>query len=182
MSKANVKPKNLDNLDTSFSDKPLADTSPDSIKNEEQKRKEELAKVEKAILGDNPVIVNDNGKKVYARNPKTGEMIFYDANGNHVSMDVIDKLETAYHKYPERLDLGAKKKGDVQVRFVAEKFNEEKNMTETVEVPFEECELISERADYVDKDGNLVEAITNSIPKNHYSLVKLLRDEIKTNA
>lgn len=179
-SKNKDKPKHIDNLNTSFADKPISNAA--DAQKEEEKRKEKIAEIEKAILGDNPVIVNDNGKKVYARNKDTGEMIFYDSKGEHVDLGVIDKLETAYGKYPERLPLGQKKKGDLQVRFVKEQFNEEKNMMETVEVPYEECELISERQDYADKDGNVVEAITNTITKNHHSLVKLLRDEIKTNA
>lgn len=174
----NKKPKHVDNLSTSFADKPVA--TEEAAKTEEEKRKAKIAEVEKVILGDNPIIVNDNGKKVYARNKDTGEMIFYDSKGEHVDLGVIDKLETAYGKYPDRLPTGAKKKGDLKVRYTAEKFNEEKNMMETVEVPYDECEIVSERQDYVDHNGNMVESITNSITKNHHSLVKLLRDEIKT--
>jgi len=172
----NATPKKIDNLDMSFSDKPVSpNAKPEDIKSEQQKKKEEL---EKAILGDKPFIFQHEGKKVYGKNTETGEMIFFDNKGEHVSIDTLDRLESSYGRYPDRLDSGAKKQGELKVRFVKEQFNEEKNGMETVECPYEESEFVSERQDYVDKDGKLVEAITNTIPKNHHALVKLLRDEI----
>jgi hypothetical protein len=108
-----------------------------------------------------------------ARNKETKETMFFDSDGNEVGIDVIDRLDTGYPLSPEYNANGAKKKGELKVRFTKEQFNEEKRVTETVECPYEECELISERQDYEDGDAHTI-----SIPKKHHSLVKLVRGQI----
>lgn len=157
------KSKNIDNISMSFTDpKPL-----------QEKESENPATDNKNDVEEFKV---DN-KLVYKKNKKSGDIKFYVQEDNNqdkeVDMDVIDKLEKAYPVMPDRSYNGAKKKGNTQVRFVKEKFNEEKRANETVEVPYEECDLITERQEY--EDG---EVITNSIVRKHHNLVKLLRGEI----
>lgn len=148
---------------------------------EEQKRREDR---EKAILGDNPETINDNGKRVMARNKTTKEALFFDDNGDEVNIDVIDRLDTAYPEAPEENSSGAVKSGELKVRFTKEVKTETKEdrkkfgALKTIECPLEECENITERQDYVDEEGNLSDAFTITIPKKHYSLVKLLRGKL----
>ena len=126
--------------------------------------------------GDDIEELKEQGKLVYQKNKKTGDIRFFiqeDGKDKEVSIDVIDKLEKAYPSIPERSYNGGKKKEDTIVRYVKEKFNEEKRQMETVECPVDECELITERQEY--EDG---EVITNSIIRKHANLVKLLRGEI----
>jgi hypothetical protein len=157
-----AKPKHIDNIEMSFTDpEPKASTEPAAAP---------------TAVADDVEELKENGQLVYQKNKKSGDIKFFvqeDGKDVEVSLDVIDKLEKAYPAMPDRSYNGGKKKGDMQVRFTKEQFDEEKRVSETVEVPFEECDLISERQEY--EDG---EVITMSIVKKHLNLIKLLRGEI----
>ena len=158
-----AKGKHIDDISMSFTDPPTPDTS-----------------AAPTVAAEDVEELKENGQLVYRKNKKTGDIKFFvqeDGKDKEVDIDVIDKLEKAYPTIPDRSYQGFPKKGETTVRFVKEQtgFNEEtrKMETKTIEVPYDECELISERQEY--ENGEIV---TNTIVKKHHNLVKLLRGEI----
>jgi hypothetical protein len=182
MANANTNAKKLDNLDAgSFTAVNESDVKLVKEGGKPLTKKEQLdalkAQRRKKILGDNPEEFKHEGKLVYARNPKTKEIMFFNEHGEEESFDVVDRLEGAYPTPPETGDFGGAKKGDLKVRFTKEVLVDNKNgpgkVLETQDVSEAECEMISERQDY--EDGTVW---TKTIPKRHHKLVKLLRGEI----
>jgi hypothetical protein len=140
---------------------------------------DDKTKKEKSILGDNPEILEDNGKRVLGKNKDTKEMMFWDADGNEIDMEILDRIQKGYPESPEYNANDSPKKGELKVRFTKEvrcetpEDRKKFGAFKTIECPEAECDVISERQDYEDGDAHIV-----SIPKKFHSLVKLVRGQI----
>jgi len=120
----------------------------------------------------NPVETFEHeGVKIYEKKTTTGDVIYYDANGNEVSSRVVDILFEKYPPAPEFNQQGGEKDGEMIVTN-AEYKTHGKERFEDGKLP----EYVVERQNYTIGDAHMA-----TIPKEHYQLVKFLRGEIAPN-
>jgi hypothetical protein len=108
-----------------------------------------------------------DGKKVYSKNIRTGEYVWYDGEGKVVEGYTLQNLNLQYGPYPDVDDLGGKKDGPLQTRLVDDNNNSPGHPNYT-DKPW----AISERQNY--ESG---QAMTRTIPLKFAGIVKTLRGE-----
>lgn len=111
----------------------------------------------------------DEGVKIYERNPKTGVVQYYDTDGQVVSDRMIDIFMEKYPVAPEYNQQGGEKSGELKLREVGyESHGKEK--FEGGKPP----EYIVERQDYTEGEAHQA-----TIEKKYYKIVKFLRGELR---
>jgi hypothetical protein len=112
------------------------------------------------------------GVKIYEKTTATGDVIYYDVNGNEVSSRVVDILFTQYPAAPEFNQQGGEKDGEMIVTNAEYKVHGKEKFEDG-----KKPEYVVERQNYTVGDPHMA-----TIPKEHYQLVKFLRGELQPNA
>lgn len=106
------------------------------------------------------------GKKIYEKNTATGNVTYFDTNGDEVSQRVVDILFEKYPAPPEFNQQGGEKKGEPQLLEADYQQSGRENLAG------KEVKYIQERQDYTEGESYLA-----TIPKEQYKLVQFLRGE-----
>lgn len=113
-----------------------------------------------------PEIFEHEGVKIYEKNTDTGNVTYFDTNGDEVSQRVVDILFEKYPAPSEFNQQGGEKKGELQLLEADYQQSGRENLAG------KEVKYIQERQDYTEGESYLA-----TIPKEQYKLVQFLRGE-----